>query len=78
MNTDIFKKILEDHHELSSLPHTLVEVLRIARDENSSASDLGNVISRDPALTAKILRIVNSPYYGASREITTLTQAVIK
>jgi len=32
---------------------------------------------RDPALTTKILRIVNSPFYGSRREITTLTQAVI-
>lgn len=77
MNTDIYNKIIEDHKELTSLPQTLTEVLRILKDENSNASDLANVISRDPALTAKMLRIVNSPYYGAGREITTLSQAVM-
>lgn len=77
MNADIYNKILEDHQELASLPQTLSEVLRVISDDTSSAQDLSNVISRDPALTAKILRIVNSPYYGANREITTLSQAVM-
>ena len=77
MNTDIYNKIIDDHKELTSLPQTLTEVLRILKDENSNATDLANVISKDPALTAKMLRIVNSPYYGAGREITTLSQAVM-
>lgn len=77
MNTDIYNKIIEDHKELTSLPQTLTEVLRILKDETANSCELANVISRDPALTAKMLRIVNSPYYGAGREITTLSQAVI-
>ena len=77
MDTDIYQKILEDHQELSSLPQTLAEVVRITRDDRSSANDLAEIIMRDPALTAKVLRIVNSPFYGARSEITTLTQAVV-
>lgn len=77
MNTDIYKKILDDHQELSSLPQTLAEVVRVIKDENSSASDLGEVLKHDPALATKILRVVNSPVYGSSREITTMTQAVM-
>ena len=77
MNTDIFNKILDDHKELASLPQTLTEVLNVLRDDKSSAGDLATVISRDPALTAKMLRIVNSPFFGAGREITTLSQAVM-
>ena len=77
MNTDIYDKIINDHKELTSLPQTLTEVLRILKDENSNANELANVISRDPALTAKMLRIVNSPFYGAGREITTISQSVM-
>ncbi|UCG63034.1 MAG: HDOD domain-containing protein [Candidatus Zixiibacteriota bacterium] len=77
MNDDLYAQILEDHKELSSLPQTLAEVLRVTRDDNSSAQDLADVIMRDPALTAKLLRVVNSPFYGMSREISTLTQAVV-
>ncbi|HOP06174.1 MAG TPA: HDOD domain-containing protein [candidate division Zixibacteria bacterium] len=76
MSQDIFKQILNDHKELSSLPQTLAEVLRVVKDERSSAQDLAKVLMRDPALTAKVLRIVNSPFYGG-RGVTTVTQAVV-
>jgi putative nucleotidyltransferase with HDIG domain len=77
MTQDIFYKILSDHKELASLPQVLVEVLRVSSDANSSASDLAAVIMKDPALTAKLLRVVNSPYYGPIRKITTINQAVV-
>lgn len=77
MSGDLYIRILEDHKELSSLPQTLAEVLRVIQDDNASAHDLAEVIMRDPALTAKLLRVVNSPFYGMSREVTTLSQAVV-
>ncbi|MEW6411828.1 MAG: HDOD domain-containing protein [Candidatus Zixiibacteriota bacterium] len=77
MNQEIYTRIIEDHKELSSLPQTLSEVLRVTKDDGASAQDLAEVLMRDPALTAKLLRVVNSPFYGMSREITTLTQAVV-
>lgn len=77
MTQDIFDKILREHQELSSLPQTLTRVLDIIRRDDSTAQDLAEVIIVDPALTAKLLRIVNSPYYGSSRKINTVTQAVM-
>jgi putative nucleotidyltransferase with HDIG domain len=74
---DIFAKILSDHKELTSLPQTLAEVLRVTREEDSSTQELAKVLMRDPAMTAKVLRIANSPYYGAGRTISTVTQAVV-
>ena len=71
------KKILAEHNELLSLPQTLSEVLRVVKDETTSAQDLADVLMRDPALTAKVLRIVNSPYYGARREVNSMSQAVV-
>jgi putative nucleotidyltransferase with HDIG domain len=77
MSTDLFQRILDEHEELSSLPQTLVEVLRVAKDENSSAQDLADILRRDPSLMTKILRVVNSPFYGAGREIISVRQAVV-
>ncbi len=77
MSDDIFQQILHDHKELSSLPQTLSEVLRVVKDETTSAQDLADVLIRDPAMTAKVLRAVNSPFYGARNEITTMSQAVM-
>lgn len=71
------RKILSEHNELLSLPQTLAEVLRVVKDETSSAQDLADVLMRDPALTAKILRIVNSPFYGVRREVSSVNQAVV-
>ncbi|RKX28264.1 MAG: hypothetical protein DRP47_04770 [Candidatus Zixiibacteriota bacterium] len=76
-NNDLFEKILRDHQELSSLPQTLTEVIRISRDEGASASDLAAVLMRDPALTVKTLRLANSPYFGVGREISSMVQAVM-
>lgn len=77
MDKEFIKKVLSDSTRLYSLPQTLAEVLRITRDETSSAVELANVLSKDPAMTTKILRIVNSPFYGAGRQIGSMKQAVI-
>lgn len=77
MDTDLLQKIFKEHRELLSLPQTLVEVLRVIRDDKSSADELARVLMRDPALTARVLRIVNSSFYGAQREITTVSKAVV-
>lgn len=74
--TDIFD-LLKDGKELKSLPQVLAMVIRVADNEESSASQISDVILKDPALTARLLRVVNSPYYGAVREVTTINQAVM-
>ncbi|MFZ5981010.1 MAG: HDOD domain-containing protein, partial [Candidatus Zixiibacteriota bacterium] len=77
MDTDLLQKIFKEHRELLSLPQTLVAVLRVIRDDKSSAEELAGVLLKDPALTARVLRIVNSTFYGARREITTVSKAVV-
>ncbi|MCB2230703.1 HDOD domain-containing protein [bacterium] len=77
MDKEVITKILDDNKELLSLPQTLAEVIRVTRKEDFSAGQLAEVLMRDPALTAKILRIVNSPFYGMTREVTSMTQAVV-
>ncbi len=74
---EIFYKILSEHKELSSLPHVLAEVLKVSSNEKASAADLAAVIMKDPALTAKILRVVNSPFFGQAREVASIKQAVL-
>ena len=77
MSSDVIQKIIKEHKELLSLPQTLSEVLKVSRDEKSSAQTLAAVLMKDPAMTVKVLRIANSPFYGVGREITTMTQAVV-
>jgi HD-like signal output (HDOD) protein len=69
--------LLRDSRELSSLPQVMAEVIRVADDDGSSAGDIAGVIMKDPALSARLLRVVNSPYYGPVRAISTINQAVV-
>jgi diguanylate cyclase (GGDEF)-like protein len=61
--------------DLPSVPAVALEVLRLAQQEDASAGQLADVISLDPALAAKILKIVNSALLGRGCEIVTLKRA---
>ena len=63
--------------ELRPLPAVAVRVLEIAEGEQFSAHELAQAISSDQALTAKLLRLSNSAYYGFPRRITTVRDAVV-
>jgi len=62
---------------LAPLPAVMQSVLEISEDPNSSAQMLGKVIKKDQTLTAKILKIVNSAYFGFYRQISNIDQAIV-
>ncbi len=66
----------QDIDHLVSLPSVGVRVNEVVNDPNSTADDIAKLIIQDPALAARILRIANSPAYGLSTQITTITRAV--
>lgn len=72
MNDSIYTKI----KTLPPLDDTVVNIQRICADENSSIGDLTKIIEKDPMLTANILHSANSPLYGFSKEITTVSRAI--
>ncbi len=62
---------------LPTLPSVAAHVFKIASNPNSSAADLTEVIVNDPSLTSKLLKIVNSAFYGFPQKIGTVRQAVV-
>ncbi|MDH3357859.1 MAG: HDOD domain-containing protein [Desulfobacteraceae bacterium] len=58
-------------------PATVNKVMEICRDVNTSPTDLTKVISLDPVLTGKVMQLVNSAYFGLSREIISPVRAVV-
>ncbi len=70
-----FKNAAKD---LPAFPAVAGEVMKLVDDDDSSASDLQRVIGRDPALAARVLKIANSAFYGASTEISTLSHAITR
>ncbi len=70
------KEFTQDIDNLVSLPSVGVRVNEMVNNPSSSATDIGKVISQDPALTARLLRIANSPTYGLSTQVDTVSRAV--
>jgi len=66
----------EDVWTLSSLPHIFVEINRVVADPRSSANNVADVISKDPNLASKLLKIVNSAFYGFPSKVDTISRAV--
>lgn len=71
-------RIIEDElQDLPPLPAVIVRVMQTVNDPATSACDLNRLISADQALASKVLRLVNSSYYGFPRKISTVTNAVV-
>jgi putative nucleotidyltransferase with HDIG domain len=63
--------------QLPALPTVALEIVDLVDNPKTSASRLGKLISTDQALTAKVLKIANSPFYGFPRKISTIDFAII-
>lgn len=62
---------------LPSLPKVAMEVLRLTRDENVSVDAIAKVIQNDPALSGKLLKVVNSALFGLPRPVASIRQAMV-
>ena len=71
-------KLVENRmHELPALPLIAQRVVDLINNPTSSAGELERVIQHDQALTARVLKLVNSAYYGFPRRITTVGQGIV-
>jgi len=68
--------LVRDVAGLISLPEVCVRVKEMVEDTSYSAADIGKVVSKDAALTARLLRIVNSAFYQFPSKIETVSRAV--
>lgn len=63
--------------EIATLPSAVTRILMVTQNPQSTALDLAAEIVKDPALTLKVLRTVNSSFYGFNRRIQTVSDAVV-
>jgi len=78
---DIFKPVMlrelvGEGFELPSLPEAFMRVSAQLEDENCSADEVVRSIQNDPSITSRILKLVNSSYYGLERQVSSVAQAV--
>jgi len=74
-NTSI-AALLDDVEGLVSAPDVCMRLFEVIHSPTSKASDIAAVVSVDPNLTARLLRIANSSFYNFSRKIETVSRAV--
>jgi two-component system, cell cycle response regulator len=76
LNTELVKKI-HDCPNLPSLPSIAVQILDLAAKPNVDIAEIARLISKDPALSTKILRTVNSSFYGRSQAVSTVSHSLV-
>jgi len=62
---------------IATLPEITVKVVELVEDPKSTAQDLHKVISGDPALCSRILKVVNSSFYGLPGQIASINRAIV-
>ena len=62
---------------LPSMPAIAVEVLELTKDDSVDISKIATLVSRDPAMAAKVLKTANSSFYGCSQRVATISQALM-
>lgn len=70
------QQLISSQINLPSPPAIVVQILKTIQDKESSLEDLEKIISADPALTGKLLRIANSAYYSLPCEVSNVTRAI--
>jgi HD-like signal output (HDOD) protein len=70
-------RIVQATGDLPAMPHIAAQVVEKLSDPNASSRDIQQLIAQDQALAARVLKVANSAYYGASRSISTLRDAVL-
>ena len=61
---------------LTPIPPVAAQIMALAEDENSSMFDIADLIIHDPSITASLLKICNSAYFGLSRQIESVRDAI--
>lgn len=76
--TGFFLSRIEASKHLPSLPQVLLNLMEACRNEEATFKEITQIIGGDSALTARILRIVNSPYYRRAEKIVRIEDALFQ
>ncbi|MDA8164725.1 MAG: HDOD domain-containing protein [Desulfobacteraceae bacterium] len=74
---ETFRRALREIKNLPTLPGIVVKLSQMAEDPDTTTEQMGRVISKDHILAAKLLKLVNSSFYGFPQRISSLNTAII-
>ena len=70
------EQLIGTGQDLPSLPEIYLRVSEQLEDENTSVQQIGDTVQNDPAITTRVLKMVNSAYYGLPNQVSSIAQAV--
>jgi putative nucleotidyltransferase with HDIG domain len=73
----VVAKAIESLGEIGSLPEVTTRIIEVVEDSRGTADQLNEVVSHDPALAARILKLVNSAFYGLPGRVSDLRRAIV-
>jgi HD-like signal output (HDOD) protein len=77
MMNRVLYNLVANTGDLAALPTTVVDLLYVFRESDASTQSVVNILHRDPAMTANVLKLSNSAFYGVRREITSVQDALV-
>jgi len=77
MSPELSQKLASAVDGMPAFPKSVQQILQLTRDVNCTPKDLVQVIDKDPVITVKILKVVNSAYYSLPKQITSVNHAVV-
>lgn len=77
MSPELSQRLAAAVESMPAFPKSVQKILALTRDVNCSPKDLVQVIDKDPVVTVKVLRVVNSAYYSLPKQITSINHAVV-
>ncbi|MBP9714131.1 MAG: HDOD domain-containing protein [Sterolibacterium sp.] len=77
ISVELSKRLSSAVERMPAFPKSVQRILELTRDINCRPKDLVAVIEKDPVITLKVLKIINSAYYGLPNKITSINQSVI-
>ena len=76
MNVKTYRTALEQQFSLPSAPIVVQKLNSLLSSDRAGNAEVARVVETDQAFTARVLRVVNSPFYGFTRQITSVTEAI--
>lgn len=73
----IVESAIKGISHIATLPEITLKIIDLVEDPSSTAQDLHNIISNDLALCSRILKVVNSAFYGLPRQIGSINRAIV-
>ena len=73
----IVQDAIREISHIATLPEITLKIIRLVEDPDSTAQDLNKIISNDPALGARVLKVVNSAFYGLPGQIASINRAIV-